>query len=381
MIIYLIVFFISIYTTWLAEKSTKQKPIFFFLSCIAILIPTILAGCRDSGIGTDTLIYVDEYWNRIVSTRNWDDLISSYNQEVFDSIEPVYLLINWIASLFGNEVQWAYFMTNLCVILPIYCAAYDNRKKAPMWLSMTMFFLLCYNPSLNLVRQSIALALCIYSYKYLEQKKWIKSIFWFFVIINTHNTGIFYICFIILFYVCSIPKETIRKIMIFCYITTLPLAFILFNYIILLVITIGILPSKYLMYIVDENYGLIPKANLIIYIIMLFLMKGIGKITLHNKNTYLSSRILSYYFYNQLIGTILFCTSFISIWASRISLYFIYPTVCIFLARVIYSIKHKSLYKPIIVIFISILLFLWFWTVVLNNDGETYPYKSKILGF
>lgn len=381
MIIYLIVFFISIYTTWLAEKSTKQKPIFFILSCIAILIPCILAGCRDSGIGTDTLIYVDECWNRIISTKNWDDLIKSYNQEVFDSIEPVYLLINWIASLFGKEIQWAYFMTNLCVVLPIYCAAYDNRKKAPMWLSMTLFFLLYYNASLNLVRQSIALAFCIYSYKYLEQKKWIKALIWVFIIINTHNTGIFYLAFVAIFIIWNtMKKKNLRKILLIISATILPLLLAFFNYIIIATVMIGILPSKYLMYISEENNETIGKSVGFIYFIIALTLLYIKKYQKH-RNDHITDSI-NYYLYNKFYGITLFGASFISKWAFRISYYFNYPVDCIFLPRTIYSIKkkNKTLYYLITSTIICFLLIMWYWLVVIRKENATIPYKSKLLG-
>lgn len=197
--IYLFVFFISVLFTYLAQKSVSQKLFFYLFSIIAILFPSLLAGFRNSGIGTDTLVYVDKIWYNMLHINSFIEFINAYYNGIFDeSSEFIYLLINWGTSKLGNDVQWIYFTTNLCVILPIYCAIYDHRKKGPMWLSMTIFLLLYYNSSLNLVRQSIALALCVYSYKYLEQGQWFKALIGSVIIMNTHNTGIFYI-FIIIF--------------------------------------------------------------------------------------------------------------------------------------------------------------------------------------
>lgn len=379
MIIYLAVFLISIYSTWIAEKSIKQKPIFFFFSCIAILTPTILAGCRDSGIGTDTLIYVDEYWYRIVNTRGWDDFIKSYNQEVFDSIEPVYLFINWIASLFGNEVQWAYFMTNLSVILPIYCATYDNRKKAPMWLSMTIFLFLYYNASLNLVRQSIALAFCIYSYKYLEQKKWIRLSIWCVIIINAHNTGIFYILFVFIHIVWNVIKKgKLRTSLLILLSTALPVLLTFFNYIILIAVAIGTLPSKYLMYISEEDEENVGKSLALIYAIIFLTILLCRRYS----SNITKKEFISYVLYNKLFGLILFCASLISKWAYRISYYFNYPVDCIFLPQAIYSLrkKNKKLYHIITFLFTFFLIVMWYWLIVIRKEHATIPYKSKLLG-
>ena len=87
MIIYLFVFSISIYFTWLAERSTKNKPIFFLLSSIAILTLSVLAGCRDSGIGTDTEVYVNKIWSKIIDINSWNDFIFYYQQKYLEDIE------------------------------------------------------------------------------------------------------------------------------------------------------------------------------------------------------------------------------------------------------------------------------------------------------
>lgn len=380
MIVYIITFIITITSTWLAERSTKQKLAFIILSSIAILIPSLIAGFRDSGIGTDTQVYVDDTWNKIIQITSWSDLIKNYNQGEFESIEPIYLFINWCASIFGKDIHYCYFITNLSVILPIFCAIYNNRKKAPMWLSMTIFLFLYYNASLNLVRQSIALSFCIYAYKYLEQNNWKKLLIWSIIIINTHNTGIFYILFIFLYLIWNlIKKGSIRSVLIGLYFTILPILLLLFNYIVILAIYIGILPTKYLIYLSEDNYGTISKSTFFIYIAIFIVFFYIKKNTQYS---FLEKKTINYFFYSKFFGIILLCASYISKWAFRISYYFNYPIDCIFLPQAIYSIrkKNKSIYNIISLSLICILIIMWYWLIVIRNEHETIPYKSHILG-
>lgn len=378
--IYLFVFFISVLFTYLAQKSVSQKLFFYLFSIIAILFPSLLAGFRNSGIGTDTLVYVDKIWYNMLHINSFIEFINAYYNGIFDeSSEFIYLLINWGTSKLGNDVQWIYFTTNLCVILPIYCAIYDHRKKGPMWLSMTIFLLLYYNSSLNLVRQSIALALCVYSYKYLEQGQWFKALIGSVIIMNTHNTGIFYIFIIIFFYINNYIRGKLKTILIFFCIAIIPVVFLMFNYIILACIVIGILPNKYLMYMVDEYYEQVPKAYLLIYFLTLLLL---GAIKRYNRRNLFLQSTMNYYIYIQLIGLMLYSTSFVSKWANRIALFFNYPVDCIFLSQAVFSLERrsKSIYHLTVFILILFLLFFWYWNIVLNASGETVPYKSKILG-
>lgn len=381
MIIYIIIFIISILATFFAERSTKQRFFFYFFSFVAILAPTLLAGFRDSGIGTDTQIYVDKIWYNIIYVNGLDEFIKIYSNDSFESVEFFYLLINWITSWFGEDLNLIYFTTNFCVLFPIYCTFVYNRKKAPMWLSMTIFLFSYYNISLNLVRQSIALAFCIYSYKYLEEKKWLKLAIWCLIIINTHNTGIFYTLFVFLNIVWyNIDNSKLKKSLLFFYSLIIPLSVLFLNYIILAAVYLGILPFRYAYYITDQNYEAIGKSMLFIAAAIFAIFSYIR--LYYYRYSFLGTKTINYFCFNSFYGMILICSSFITLWASRISFYFNYPVNCLFLPKIIYSIynKKKSFYYLITILLLSIIIIMWYWNIVLKNENETMPYKSKILG-
>ncbi|PZU86787.1 MAG: hypothetical protein DI529_08205, partial [Chryseobacterium sp.] len=117
MLPYLIVFFLSILFTHLAQESDKnnRKLFFFVFSAFAVLLPSLLAGLRDSGIGTDTETYVDTVWRTINRINSYEEFQKLYKQEKFDDIEYGYLLLNFIGSRFGSSVNIIYFLTSFFV--------------------------------------------------------------------------------------------------------------------------------------------------------------------------------------------------------------------------------------------------------------------------
>lgn len=383
MVIYLIMFLISIFCTAMAEISiTRKDGKFFFIlfSFIAIIIPSLLAGFRNPGIGTDTLIYAKDIWEQIRQIPSLTSLFYKYNQEYFNDTEFIYLLINWIASLFGHNIFWCFFFTNLCVVLLVYCALYDNRKKGKMWIGMAIFLLLYYNISLNLIRQSITLAFCIYSFKYLEQKKYIKLIIWLIIIAFSHNTGIFYAVFCTIYLFSTIRNTRLRNSLLSLSYLLLPLCFIAFNAILLIAINFGILPERYIWYSMG-NDTLFDTMTTSIYLLITLLLFYIYHKTPRITQQDYKERI-RFIAYNKLFSLILFLTSIISKWAYRISYYFNYPIDIILLPRALNIIRQRnhSQYQLILTMLFSAMIFYWIWLFVVKGAHETYPYKSQLLG-
>ncbi|KAA6338334.1 hypothetical protein EZS27_013661 [termite gut metagenome] len=376
--IYFIVFLISIFLTYLAEVSLRsykdKKRIFYLLSFSAILIPSLLAGFRDSGIGTDTIVYVDNYFGRFRYIHGIGDFLIAYKLHQFNDMEFIYLLLNFIVSLFTDSPNGIYFTANFIVILLFYMAAYDNRKKASMWLVMAFFFFLFYNQSYNLVRQSIAIAMTIYAFKYIETGKWLKMIVWLFIIANTHNTGIFIIMLYVIYYVCTLKNKYIRF-----FIETVLLAFVVsiftyFDQIILFSVLIGLLPEKFLAYLSTMNdSGRVYKIWVAVYILFIMILWMSKFVVKKDKN-------INYYLYNKIIGTMLLFTSTISQWAFRISFY-LNVIDCIAIPRILSSMSSKrTLYIAFHFLLIFLLIIGWYWLIIIRNHNETYPYTSKILG-
>ncbi|KFC20003.1 EpsG family protein [Chryseobacterium sp. FH1] len=372
---YLFVFAISIFSTYLAQISLnrKNKVLFFVFSAIAILTPSLLAGFRDSGVGTDTKIYVDSVWNQFKHIQSWGQFYKYYKNDAFADIEFVYLLLNFVGSRFGTDVHIIYFLTSFVIVLFVYLTAYDNRKKAYMWLVMFVFLFGFYNQSLNLVRQTICLTLCLYGFKYLEEKKWIKFILLLIVIKYTHNTGIFYFGFIGA-YILAVSKYKAKHLVLFTTLTCCVFIFMYFDYIVGLFVVLGILPQKFLYYLSGDTINYVFVFIFHFAISMILLVALIFNIKSNEKD-----KLISYMFLN-LLGSILILTALVSVWSFRVAFYFLFISECILLPRALFLMrKHKLEYSILILLVVSMFFTYWFTTIAYYNENETYPYKSEIL--
>lgn len=375
--IYLLVFTLSIISTYLAQRTVSQKLGFYIFSAIAILLPSLLAGFRDSGIGTDTLIYADDVWEKITYCDDWKTFVALYVAQGFSDIELGYLLVNFIVYLAGGDLHTLYFTTNFIVVLFFYLAAYDNRKKASMWLIMAFFFLSYYNISLNLIRQSIAIAISVYSFKYLEQHKWWKYILWQVIILSSHNTAFLNLLIIPIYFIPQIKNIKKKRRLIILFLSGIAIMFLSMDWLLSFIVSLGILPNKYLMYSSIDSSSVVAKTQTVSYIGILLLL---WFITTKIKEPDAHKR-LRVYLFGKIASLLLFLTSIVSKHAARVAFY-ISPLVdCIFFPRALFLLKQRSSkwYLQSVCMSILLLLAVWYWLIIIRGDTETYPYKSTIL--
>lgn len=384
MLIYLIIFLFSILFGHFSNcLSHKNKHGSYVCLSIAILLPVLLAAFRDPGVGSDTLGYVEDVWSHIVWLGTWEGFCLDFINGDFYDIEPVYLLTNWISYMCGDDIHWVYFFTSLCIVAPIYITAYNNRKSAPVWLSITLFLLLYYNLSLNMIRQSMALSFCVYSFKYLEKRRWKPLVLWLIIIMFTHNTGIFYLAFLFFYRVYKMNKGILRRFLIRMTYAGLVCIFLFFNSLLLLLIALGVIPEKFMLYLAIVGEQEIDLTTTLTFLFILSVLSFIYLIMKKRKSS--TGDLMSdvdLCFQVKLIGTILFTTSLVSRWAFRVSYYFNSPADCIFLPRTIALLRSRNLtlYKLLIAALIGFCLFAWYWGTCVTMLNEVYPYKSAILG-
>ena len=253
MISYFLIFLISYILSFFAEKSYKKnrKISFLFFSALSILFPSFMAGIRASGIGTDTTIYVDWVFRVNVSAGNILDVLSFISSS---GIEPLYCLLNYLVSRFTDNLSVIYFTLEFIILFFVYfsCVNMSKDTKFSFSYSYLIFLLLFFNKSLNLCRQSISMAICLYSLKYIFSRNWKMFILLFLISVGFHNSAIL---FIPLYFVYPIIiNETNRnKIIRILIILVLIIVIIFFKQILHIFIDIGLLSSRYNNYI--SKYG------------------------------------------------------------------------------------------------------------------------------
>lgn len=378
MFIYLFVFFISLLFTLFCEK-TKLKPCRILFAIIAILAPALLAGFRNYGVGTDTgSFYFKVTYNEVFEYKDcglWSFLKATIGGEFTQ--EPFYCILNYIGLQLGAGENYVYFVVSLFTITFVFNAIYLYKEKASMTFMMFLFLFLYYNMSLNIIRQSLAIALSLNVYLYLEKKQWIKSLLFLGLLFLSHTTAIVFLLFLLL-YVAK--KIKVKRYLIIALIAVVPISMIMLNELILIAIDFGIVPERFVAYMVGEAdtdlsisksmvaYGWFAFGAIFVY----------GYPLLKDRNI---SKEIVFVFDVKLLSNFLILAGAVSIWAFRMAYYFSVFDI-LFLPRVVRAVSCKNRLKGrILAILISgITIFYWYWSIIHNNENETYPYKSKILG-
>lgn len=231
------------------------------------------------------------------------------------------------------------------------------KDKFPVWLGLAIYYLSLFNPSLNLVRQSIAIAIIIFGFKYVI------------VVICAclfHRTAIIGLIILFLFYSFSEEKSgkeflnQNKKLMV----VTILLSLIIFvSFIRNIALKIMGLSDFKQGYLTGKGSFVINQLILRLPILLFILIQW-----KQVKNSQLKYLFLS----------ILICDIFtsqlssMSDFASRISLYF----SAYYIYTIPYFINEESkTRKTILTIFIiGYFLFYWYYSFVIMNYNQTVPY-------
>lgn len=184
--IYIILFAITICFTFIAEMNFRKnnRTVGIIFSILAVIIPSILAGIRTLDIGIDVQIYVQQNFTTAIYSDSLKECIQSCNTDI------LYVVINYVISRISNNINLFMFIIELINMILVYIYIYKKRKSIHMWLAVAAYLLVFYNISLNLVRQSLAISVIIFSMTYAENRDFVK--YGICVIIATllHSTAI-----------------------------------------------------------------------------------------------------------------------------------------------------------------------------------------------
>ena len=133
----------------------KNKAIRFVLRVIALLIPCVLASLRSPRMTIDTAVYIEPLFRQAK--------MQSFTQFIFNNTithDVGYLLVTYLVSQLSKNVAGMFFAISALVIIPAYLAI-KKRYKTPgaIVVGMMILYVLLYNASFNMARQSISLSL------------------------------------------------------------------------------------------------------------------------------------------------------------------------------------------------------------------------------
>lgn len=370
MIIYLIVFLISILLIHFAEICKVRKEIKFFLILISLLLPSLLAGLRSYEIGSDTTGYGLYWFNQAIRFNDW---ISFVKYAKGYSIDYGYASLLFIASRIGQDAHIFFFILSFLELSGLYVIVKRNCPREVISFSFFVYFLLYFNDSLNNMRQFPAVLIVLYSYRFIKEKKLISFLLSVILATFFHITAFFAL---LLYPVAWMARNRFSKLNLLLITAIVLIACFSFEQIFNIINQFGINLDRYEHYIYNAESG--GKF------IRLFLFGSIWIIFLFNKKKYekyISNEADIFLFYST-ISVAFTSLMFLGItnYIIRLSYYFDF-FVLIYLPSIIKFDKMKMTRDGKIkggtsfIIVVALLLFYWFITYVIRNGAQTVPYK------
>lgn len=179
MSVYLISFTISALLLKAANAMKKNQRWIFIVA--ALLIPCFVAGMRGENIGTDVRVYLSPMTKAAIHASGFSEYMRSSwiaawaDRRVSDYEIGFSFVVYLVARLFRNIYAVQFAIQGLSVG-PICCALYKNTKidHHLCWLGILTYYLMFFNVTLNMMRQSIAMAFTFLAFTFFvngEKKK------------------------------------------------------------------------------------------------------------------------------------------------------------------------------------------------------------------
>lgn len=345
----LILLGICLILTYIVDLSFKHKYSILLLK-LWLLLLWIVAAFRFH-VGND---YVNYAFTGLAVNR-FSNLQDMLNFVETTRIEVGIVIISCIANIIVKNFQCIFVATAFIQILILYYCIRDYLDKNYYILALCIYYYFFYFTSLNIIRQSVAVLICIYSLRFIVQKKLIFFVINILIAILFHKSAILFLPAYL------INNIKISRFSVFLYI----FGIILFSYVFDDLIFIG--QNIFGFY---ENYSIESRSGGIISLItsLIILIPSIYIYLVHkNEYSLKDETIVKLYFFGTIIG--FFSIQFF--YFNRIALY--YKVFIIFSLPIIYSYSKYKINKQCFLMLYFTLNFL----ISVNNSQDLFLNKEK----
>lgn len=377
MIVYIVTFALSLLGVKMADFWYNDRPRFLVGSLLAVLPPILIAGLRDFTVGSDTDLYVVPIFNGIASNgQNLMEFLDSY-----PGMEWGYLFLTFIVSRLTDQPVFLLLCIHILIILPLYMTAMKWREYLSPVFFMFIFYMIFFQESLSIARQSIALSLSLQAFTFFMEDKYIKYVVYTFIALLFHQTAVIALS-LPLFYII-VDRFSIREY--YLYYIGVALIIVLFflnlDGILIWLIDSGYIDLKFLKYTTADNEfipvlgaaNFVVKIAIIVYIIFIMV-------------SYESDTFLKFFLVLAVFDMLFSLCALILQPLDRISLYYRLMT-CISIPYIIYN--YPVIYtddetpytKPIVGMFCVLLFAYWVYVYMLGDYDDTanYQFSSALL--
>ena len=345
--IFILEFVFLIISQELPCSSQKKKKVFLISSGILL---TLFAGLRADSVGADTLAY--KLWFKDFNQLDWECSLA------YMDVENGYVLFNLLLGVITNEAQIVIFVSSMFINTSLLYYIYKHSNN--VYVSTILFLgLNHYFTSMNTYRFYLALAVVVWAYDYLMQKKYIKSLFFMLGGFLFHRLIIVYSLSLVLAYILRRKKGNLIKAIIIEILTALMVVVVIQE-------VISLYP-KYALYLYDVHLqedlgsGLLNSFFIIIDVLMMFYMLKNKKHETEEKNIYIV--MLSVLVFFRIVGDTI-PRGFRLVQTLDYIVVIIIP----------YLIQYKRKYKMISNSVVYIVSFVMYVYYLINNAAEIVPY-------
>lgn len=366
MYIYIIFFIVSFLCIYMGKKYENIKWLSICLEILSIVVLSILAGIRDTTIGTDVNVYVKPVFD--FYTKHG---ILAFTEHLYINAEIGYKIFNYLVAIITNNFSILLFLIQFFILMFSFLGIKKLYPKNYI-LAYSIFILTFYNRTLNIVRQSMALALCIYALHYLFKEDYKRFFITVAIASLFHKSSLIFIVIFIIYIL--IIKKKVNPYMIATGIFGFGIImFIFFPQFINMFINLHLLPAKYEYYLnhyvltkIDFNCLEIGIDLLLICIYLVF-----------RKIYNYKDKKSKFYFILLVISLVCLIIAGRYTSAHRISMYFNIPAMIYFLSNFnfIWNKKKNKRIDPNLIA-IGIAIIFWYWIYVYGNSGHTIPFIS-----
>lgn len=363
MIPYLVCFLLSTALIALSEYSFRRnKKIFaIILGGTSVLILSIMAGIRSYDVGTDINFYILPFYRRAQSYSASFQSLWSANIE---NVEVLFLILEYISARVFHSPHFVMFALSLITNGFVYKGIIKQRERMSVSFAWLTYCLIYFNLSLNMMRQSVSVAILFYLFSDLEKLNWKRVIFFSAFAGLFHISGFIGIFFYAVYLIiCRKNRIGGLRQVLFLVFMLLP---VIIPFAIRIVINLGILNQRYNIY--AENQANVAIGNLIFrafclisYVLLCYRTKSNDK----SQNYFL--------LYIGIMNT-LFIVNNSQIFIRLREYFEIFSSIYIPSGLRVYSKKSgtRILFSLLTVIMITVY---WYYTFIFLNSGETYPYS------
>lgn len=176
-----------------SKKFNKLWGKLFFV--LAVSLPILMATFRSVDVGIDVKVYVQPCTRWAI---NSDSFVSYITLALSNGIEIGYALLTYFGANYLGGISGVFFLSAILIILPIYIRLLDYKEEIPVLISSLIYLLVFYNLSLNITRQSMALSILFFAFKYVEEKRYKKFVLFLSIAFLFHSSAILAIVYPIL---------------------------------------------------------------------------------------------------------------------------------------------------------------------------------------